>query len=77
MLPQTESVRVALDGVETPVSVETGGEIVFDAPPPDGALITAGFRFDVPARFDADQLEASLEGGATMIGSVPLIEVRL
>ena len=76
-LPQTESVRAALDGVETPVSVETGGEIVFDAPPPDGALITAGFHFDVPVRFDADQLEASLEGGAAMIGSVPLIEVRL
>jgi uncharacterized protein (TIGR02217 family) len=37
----------------------------------------AGFRFDVPTRFDADQIEASLEGGAAMIASVPLIEVRL
>ena len=76
-LPQIESVRAAVDGVETPVSVEPSGWVVFDAPPPDGALITAGFRFDVPARFDADQLEASLESGAAMIGSVPLIEVRL
>lgn len=76
-LPQTDSVRAALDGVETPVSVEPGGDIVFDVPPPEGALITAGYRFDVPARFDADQLEASLEGGAAMLASVPLIEVRL
>lgn len=77
VLPQTDSVRAAVDGVETPLSVETGGEIVFDVPPPDGALITAGFRFDVPVRFDADQLEASLDAGAAMIASVPLIEVRL
>ncbi|WP_375549554.1 DUF2460 domain-containing protein [Oceanicaulis alexandrii] len=76
-LPQANSVRAAVDGVETPVSLEPSGEIVFDAPPPEGALVTAGFRFDVPVRFDADQLEASLEAGAAMISSVPLIEVRL
>jgi uncharacterized protein (TIGR02217 family) len=76
-LPQTDSVRVALGGVETPVSIEPSGEIVFDAPPPDGALITAGYRFDVPTRFDVDALEASLETGAALIASIPLVEVRL
>ncbi|WP_421857887.1 phage distal tail protein, Rcc01695 family [Oceanicaulis sp.] len=76
-LPQTDSVRAAVDGVETPVSIAPRGEIVFDASPPDGALITAGYRFDVPTRFDVDALEASLETGAALIASIPLVEVRL
>ena len=75
--PQPESVRVALDGVETAIALEADGWIVFETPPADGALITAGFRFDVPTRFDSDQIEASLEGGAALIASVPLLEVRL
>jgi uncharacterized protein (TIGR02217 family) len=75
--PQPDSVRVAVDGVETGFELEPDGWIMFDAPPADSALITAGFRFDVPTRFDADQIEASLEGGAALIASVPLVEVRL
>lgn len=75
--PQAESVRAATDGLETGFDLESDGWIVFDTPPADGALITAGFRFDVPTRFDADQIEASLESGAALIASVPLLEVRL
>lgn len=75
--PQAGSVRSAIDGLEAGFDLEPDGWIVFDAPPEDGALITAGFRFDVPTRFDADQIEASLEGGAALIASVPLLEVRL
>lgn len=75
--PQAGSVRAAIDGLETAFKLESDGWIIFDTPPADGALITAGFRFDVPTRFDADQIEASLEGGAALIASVPLLEVRL
>lgn len=75
--PQAQSVRAATDGLETGFDLESDGWIVFDTPPADGALITAGFRFDVPTRFDADQIEASLESGAALIASVPLLEVRL
>ncbi|WP_440957509.1 TIGR02217 family protein [Oceanicaulis sp. LC35] len=75
--PQPDSVRVAVDGVETGYELEPEGWIKFETPLADGALITAGFRFDVPTRFDADQIEASLEGGAALIASVPLLEVRL
>ena len=75
--PQAGSMRAAIDGLETHIELESDGWIIFDTPPADGALITAGFHFDVPTRFDADQIEASLEGGAALIASVPLLEVRL
>jgi uncharacterized protein (TIGR02217 family) len=83
--PVAGTVLVAVDG--TPVAVGTAvianpttGLITF-APghiPAEGAVITAGFEFDVPARFDTDKLEVSLQGfshGA--IPSIPGVEVRL
>jgi uncharacterized protein (TIGR02217 family) len=39
-------------------------------------LITAGFAFDVPVRFDTDELTVNLEAfGAGEIPKVPLIEI--
>jgi uncharacterized protein (TIGR02217 family) len=46
--------------------------------PAAGQAVTAGFEFDVPARFDSDKLEISLQGfrhGA--IPNIPVVEVRL
>jgi uncharacterized protein (TIGR02217 family) len=40
--------------------------------PGDGAVVTAGFEFDVPVRFDTDQLE---EAGS--IAHIPIVEIRL
>ena len=56
----------------------TSGLISFRAAylPANGAAVTAGFEFDVPVRFDTDQLEidmASFEAGE--IPSIPLIEI--
>ncbi|KAA5805262.1 TIGR02217 family protein [Alkalicaulis satelles] len=73
--PVAESVMAAVDGVVTPVTV-SGGQIVFAEPPPSGVPVTAGFRFDCPARFDADRLELSAEHFAAAAPSVPLVEVR-
>lgn len=76
--PVAESVRVALDGVETAAfAVDAAtGEIVFEAAPADGAPISAGFEFDVPVRFDTAHLSASLTAfRAGQIPSIPLIEV--
>ncbi len=45
--------------------------------PAAGLAVTAGFRFDVPVRFDSDALEvdlAAFEAGA--IPDIPLIEIR-
>lgn len=75
--PVAGSVLVALDGVQTPVTVDalTGG-VTFNTPPMSGAIISAGFQFDVPVRFDTDRLDISLEGfGAGQALNIPLIEV--
>jgi uncharacterized protein (TIGR02217 family) len=76
--PVAGSVRVAVDGVETAgFAVEDGGWVAFDAPPESGAVVTAGFAFDVPVRFAEDSLSVSratfLAGTAA---SVPLVELR-
>ena len=76
--PVAGSVRVAVDGVETAAfEMDAGGTVMLDAPPPEGAVVTAGFRFDVPVRFAEDSLSvnrATFMAGAAP--SVPLIEVR-
>ena len=76
--PVAGSVRVAVDGIETAgFAVESGGWVTFDAAPESGAVVTAGFAFDVPVRFAEDSLSVSratfLAGTAA---SVPLIELR-
>lgn len=52
------------------------GRVTFTAPPVDGAVITAGFSFDVPVRFAEGRLDVSLEAfGAGELTHVPLMEV--
>ncbi|KAB2746769.1 TIGR02217 family protein [Brucella anthropi] len=49
-----------------------------DYVPASGAIITAGFLFDVPARFDTDRLTASIASfQAGEIPSIPIIEVKI
>jgi len=82
-LPVAETVLVAVAGVPKQISddysidAETG-ELVFtaDAIPAAGQVITAGFEFDVPVRFDTDRLSASVTAfRAGQIPSIPLVEV--
>lgn len=59
LLPRRAGFRVALDGVEelTGWSLATlGGVVTFDTPPAAGVTVSAGFAFDIPARFSADRL---------------------
>ncbi|MFK5997352.1 MAG: DUF2460 domain-containing protein [Rhodobacterales bacterium] len=54
------------------------GIVTFMVPPGEGAIITAGYDFDVPVRFDVDRLEmshASFVAGE--IPSVPVVELRV
>lgn len=77
--PVEGSVVVAVDGddVEAEVDVETGMVTLSEAPD-EGAMVTAGFLFDTPVRFDADRIEVTLESfGAGRMAAVPLIEVRV
>jgi len=52
------------------------GKIVFNTPPANGVIITAAYEFDVPVRFDTDQLTTSLESfGAGGAVHIPLMEI--
>ena len=78
-LPRTDTLLVAVDGTEAAATFdEEHGEVVLDAAPPVGAAVGAGFRFDVPVRFDLEHLAVSMvsfEAGEAP--TIPLVEVRL
>lgn len=74
--PVMGTVVVSLDSISQPSgwSVDTTtGVVAFDVAPAIGVVVQAGFQFDVPARFDADQLPVSLD--AFQAGSVPAINI--
>ena len=78
--PVEGSVRLAVNGVETTAfSVDPAtGQVTLAAAPASGAVVTAGFVFDVPVRFDADRIEVTLESfGVGRMVAMPLIEVRV
>lgn len=83
--PVVGSVRVAINGLEQTEIADylvdgTTGGVLFtsNALPAIGALVTAGFEFDVPVRFDEDTLEINLEHfDAGQIPGIPIREVRL
>lgn len=83
--PVTCSVLVAANGVTLPESEaftvdHNAGTVSFspDYVPAPGAIISAGFLFDVPVRFDTDRLTASIASfQAGEIPSIPIIEVKI
>ena len=80
--PVVGSVRVAADGIalveDADFTVDaTTGRVTFPEAPANEAVLTAGFEFDCPARFDADQLAISLDAfGAGDVPDIPIIEVK-
>jgi uncharacterized protein (TIGR02217 family) len=78
--PVAGTVRVALDGVEIDAFTLDAmtGELTLPDAPAEGVVVTAGFEFDTPVRFDADRLEMTLESfEAGRMAAVPLIEIRV
>jgi uncharacterized protein (TIGR02217 family) len=75
--PVAGSVRVAVDGVEVAASTDlTTGIVTLVDAPEAGAVVSAGYVFDCPVRFDTDRLDVNLEGfGAGRVIRVPLIEL--
>ena len=54
------------------------GKVTFTTAPATGAAITASYEFDVPVRFDTDQLSARLDAyGIHSWLDIPLVEVRV
>ena len=80
--PVTGTVLISVNGAATTLySVDvTTGLVTFNAGsiPPVAAIVAAGFEFDVPVRFDTDEIKINLAHfAAGDIPAIPLIEVRL
>jgi len=78
--PVNGSVVVGVNGAQrtTGWSVDaTTGVITFATPPAAGQMVTAGFLFDVPVRFDTDYLSLSAENYASYQAEVPIVEIRV
>lgn len=80
--PVTETLRVAVAGIEVPPAAfefdPASTQIVFTNEwlPDNGSTVTAGFEFDVPVRFDTDEISVNLahfEAGD--IPSIALVEL--
>ena len=81
--PVAGTVRVGIAGVEqfegVHYEVDTAtGLITFGHAPNEGMDVTAGFEFDVPVRFDTDQIVTSASTfQAGEVPAVPVVELRV
>ena len=81
--PVEGSVRIGLDGVEQLEGVDyevdaATGFVHFTHPPDIGVVVTAGFEFDVPVRFDTDRIMTNVASfRAGDVPNVPVVEVRV
>lgn len=77
-LPVAASVRISVNGIEQQgFTLDGEGAVTLASAPPAGAVVRAGFLFDVPVRFAVDRLEVNRATFlAGEIAEVPLIEVR-
>lgn len=80
--PVAGTARVAVNGAEQAASRftvdATTGRVTFGnaAIPPAGAIVQAGFEFDVPVRFAVSRIDIDLTAfNAGRIPTIPLIEV--
>ena len=65
------------EGIDYEVDLSTG-IVTFSHPPDPDMQVTAGFEFDVPVRFDTDQIQTSVASfQAGDVPNVPIIEVRV
>jgi len=75
------TVRIAAAGIEQAVGGAftcdpATGLVTFATASAAGAAVTAGFEFDVPVRFDTDELDIDLSAfEAGEVPSIPLIEI--
>ena len=76
--PHAGSIVIAVNGVANTGWVPGAlGTIDFGVAPAAGAIVTAGFVFDVPVRFDTDRIDVGASGWRSGdIASIPLIELR-
>lgn len=68
--PQTEGTHFSVDS--------TTGILTFASPPGNGVVVTAGFEFDVPVRFDQDEIIVNVEQfNAGAVPDIDVLEIRI
>ncbi|MCL4743835.1 MAG: TIGR02217 family protein [Burkholderiaceae bacterium] len=79
--PVAGTVRIAINGTEQGngwSADTTTGVVTFASAPGSGAVLTAGYEFDVPVRFDTDECMTMIDDyNAHTWGQIPLVEVRM
>ncbi len=79
--PVAGTVNLYEDGVEATsgwTTDTTTGLVTFTTAPATATVVTADFEFDVPARFDTDQMELTIETfDLGSWGQIPVVEVRV
>jgi uncharacterized protein (TIGR02217 family) len=79
--PVAGTVKLYRNGVlaTSGIAIDHGtGVVTFTTAPANGVIVTADFEFDVPARFDSDQMDLTIE--TYQLGSwgqVPVVEIRV
>lgn len=79
--PVSGTVLIAVNGVlqteTTHYTIDyTTGIVTFNSPPADTLVITAGYEFDVPCRFDIDQLAVTADTYGIRSADIPVVEIR-
>lgn len=75
--PRPATVSVFVGGVLTAATVDRdGGMVTFSSAPADGAVLSWSGEFDIPARFESDEANWTLEGPFTSWSGLSLVEVR-
>ncbi|MEJ6391819.1 DUF2460 domain-containing protein [Gymnodinialimonas sp. 2305UL16-5] len=81
--PVDGSVRIGVAGTELSETTDftvnyATGEITFAVAPAAEQIVTAGYEFDVPVRFDTDIIQTSAAGfEAGEVPDVPIMEIRI
>lgn len=79
--PVAGTINIYIDAVlqSSGVSIDTTtGIVTFTTAPANGEVVTADFEFDVPVRFDTDEMAVSMDSfDAGNWNAIPLIEVRI
>lgn len=81
--PVAGTITVYKDAVEQTVTTDytidmTTGIVSFVSAPGNGEVITADFEFDVPVRFDTDQMDVMMDTNTIgNWGNIPIVEVRV
>src|SRR5512134_1456897 len=79
--PIASTVKIYRNGVLATSGVSTDsttGLVTFTTAPASGVIVTADFEFDVPVRFDTDQMDVTIETyNLGTWGQVPIVEIRV